>query len=63
MFELANLGEPPYDLIRLLGSNPLSIGIVVLHVRIFLHELGVLEIFRRCRDAISSLVSSGCGFH
>jgi hypothetical protein len=46
IFELADLGEPPYDLIRLLGSKPPSVGIVVLHVRIFLHGLGVLEIFR-----------------
>src|SRR5216684_3222381 len=50
IFELADLGEPPYDLIRLLGSKSLSVGVIVLHVRIFLHGLGMLEIFRSSRE-------------
>src|SRR6266852_319701 len=50
IFEHADLGEPPHDLIRLLGSKPHSAGIVVLHVRILLHGLGVLGILRRSRE-------------
>jgi hypothetical protein len=45
IFEVAGLAEFPHDLVSLLLGDTLTVRIVVFHVRILLHGLGVLEIF------------------
>src|SRR3954466_15757404 len=49
-FERAGLGELPEDLGGLARREPDTVGIVVLHVRMLLHHLGMREVLLRCGE-------------